>query len=352
MLTMRSRFAAAMLVVVTAASCLLDADEDGDPNNFIPIDQIEQAFKDANCTYLARCGLFPDKAECLAAELSSGAFALDPNIIAAVGKGRVYYNGSNIKACVDAYAARSCDRTSESARVRPAECYDIIRGTVMGNEPCTIDAECVSGTCTSGSDTCQFGLCIGDAPPPREPAALGEPCSTLGCVRGAYCDEITNECTPLKGTGELCTLDSECAYGLGCTWVADERACAPLPTVGQQCTTDGVCRDEGTFCDLNTGLCTQYGLAGATCSSSAHCSPSYPCDFSTSMCTRGPSLGEPCSGVPCFDAGTFCDTTTATCTALRADGELCIYNTECQSEFCDYSSGGSSGICTSPLVCI
>jgi hypothetical protein len=344
----------ALLLVVLVPSCL--GDDDGDPSSYVAIDQAATAYKDAQCTYLARCGVFPDKATCLAAQLTSSPFRADPNLIAAIGAGRVYYQGSNVKQCFDALAARSCDRTSESARVTPAACRDFVRGTAMGGESCTIDAECVSGQCSTGSseDSCVMGLCLGNTPPPTELRQIGEQCfSTLVCAPGSYCDSVTDTCTALKPAGATCQQDSECAYGSGCTGTTGTRTCGPLPAVGQSCSTDGICRDEGTYCDFNTGNCARLGLAGMQCSSSSQCSPYYPCNFSTSQCSKGPAVGQPCSGSSferCFDANTFCDQSTSTCTALRANGMACNSDSECTSDNCELGSSGT-GVCTAPTVC-
>lgn len=345
------RLAIALLLAATTTSCI--GDDDGDGTNYVVVTEIAAAYKDANCTFLTNCGLFPDKTTCLSAELGSSGFNVDANVAAAVGAGRVIYNGSNVKACFDALAARSCDETSESARVTPSACRNVISGTVIGGESCTIDEECISQSCSSGGGgtTCSMGLCLGDTPPSFEPAQIDEPCaSASGCVPGAYCDQSTGTCTLLKTQGTTCTLASECSYGLGCIGTTGARTCGPLPAVGESCATDGVCRDEGTFCNFNTGLCEQVGLPTQTCTSSTQCSQYYPCDFSTSQCTQGPGLGELCSSsMRCFDDNTYCDFNTSMCTALKSNGLACQSDDECNSDFCNQNQ--ATPICEAPLVC-
>jgi hypothetical protein len=336
-----------------ATGCIGD-DDDGDPSNYIAIADYEQASKDAFCTFYAACGLFPDKASCLGADLYDTLLAgYSPRIVEAVYAGRVRYNGTNVKACLDAIAARSCDRTEQTSRVSIPECFDVLSGTLASGEGCLLDEECISGQC-SGNDeeSCSMGLCTGDAPPVRTPAAIGQPCSSLnGCVTGAYCDTVTDTCLALEPLGTACTSDAECDYGLGCTGPFGARTCNTLPAIGQSCATDSVCRDVGTYCDSGTQLCTQVGLAGATCTSTIACSQYYPCDFSMGQCNQGPALGESCSSSQrCFSADTYCNPSTSTCTELGQNGETCDSGDQCASGFCSFSTG-IAGVCGNPMTC-
>jgi hypothetical protein len=350
------RLPIALFLSVTAFSCIGD-DDDGDGSNYVLATEIKKAYKEANCTFLTKCGLFPDKASCIAANQSgSTSLELDPNVVAAIGAGRVYYNGSNVKECFDALAARSCDETSESVRVTPLACRNVLTGTVHAGEACTIDEECISQQCSSGGNgnSCIMGSCIGDVAPVFTQAAIGQPCGgSSGCVAGAYCDSLTDECAALKTMGATCTLANECAYGLSCVGTTGARTCGTLPSVGEDCSTGGQCRDEGTYCkyDSLTGLstCTQVGVAMATCTSTSQCSPYYPCNFTAGQCTKGPGLGESCGSAQCFDAGTYCDISTAMCTALKSNGAMCNSDSECTSDFCDQSL--ASPLCAMPNVC-
>src|SRR5687767_10370665 len=109
---MRQTIATATLLLAATTltmSCLLD-DEDGDGSNYVGINEIAEAYKEAQCTHLAECGLFPSREACLAAQLTTfnTRFLIDPNVEAAVYAGTVIYNGSNVKACIDAIATQSC----------------------------------------------------------------------------------------------------------------------------------------------------------------------------------------------------------------------------------------------------
>ena len=339
-----------LISITTLTSC---DDEDGDGTNYVPIDQYPSQYRDAYCTYLARCGLFPDKATCLAANLSV-TVTIDPNIIGAFQNARVVYNGSNVKACLDALANQTCDETDESGRTTPSVCRDFFRGTVESGGDCYVDAECISQQCVGGSTgtTCLLGQCVGNTPPNLAPAQLNQPCTTTaGCVSGAYCDTLTDLCTSLKANGEICTQNTECGYGLACGGMTGSRTCRPLPTEGQPCP-DFVCRDEGQYCDSSTAspICKKVGLPPAMCTSSTQCSQYYRCDTTLQQCVQGPTLGMSCSTTNrCFDAASFCDTTTFMCVALRNDGEMCTTDTQCKNSNCDTST--SPSVCTTPMVC-
>lgn len=352
------RHSLAIAIVTTAAistSCLLD-DDDGDGTNYIAVTEIEAAYKDAQCTYLVNCGTFATRDACLQAELSGGAnYTLDPNIEAAIYGGHIVYNGSNVKACLDALANRSCDRTDATVREAPLECSLFFKGTRTAGQSCFIDQECVSQSCSGNSGSaCDPGQCIGDTAPVVTRNPIGGNCvSQTGCVAGAYCDQDLAICTELKASGSTCTQDLECAYGTSCVGTTGASTCAALPAVGQPCNTDGICRDVGTYCDTTANQCKQYLLPGAQCTSSAQCSPYYPCDFAVTpnVCAQGPGLGEMCSGQTCFDAGTYCDfnASTPVCVAKKAAGALCDNSQECADGFCDFNQ--STPVCTAPVSC-
>jgi len=344
------------LVAVTLMGCPFD-EEDGDPNNYVVITEIAKTYKRAYCTYALRCGLFPDAAVCEGASLGTTAttFGVDVNEIAGVYAGRVIYNGSNVKRCLDAFAAQSCDRSDRDGRVLGilVECRDILRGTLDAGEACTIDAECVSQVC-SGGDTgteCVMGTCVGSTAPSYEPAQLGQPCSPT-CAEGLFCDLTNDICRPLLAGGQLCQGSTDCAYGLLCITesATTQRVCKVAPALNEPCP-DFVCRDDGQYCDSTTMTCKQVGLPPAQCTSSTQCSQYYPCDFTLQQCKRGPSIGMMCStSTPCFDEGAFCDFASGFCAAAKADGNLCNADIECISRNCDPTS--QPPVCTTPMSCL
>lgn len=334
------------LSIAAAVLCACDDDVSGGLG-FVRADLIPDAYKDAICTYDVRCGLFPDKPTCLAAQLDTSV-ALDPNVLAAIAESRISYNGNYVAACFEAIADQTCDVTDIAGRIVPIACRHFTRGNVGAGNSCYRDEECVSASCEGGDTetTCQLGICIGDVAPTVEPAAYNKPCNPVGgCVSTTYCNTEMNLCLMLKLEGMACAKNDECAFGLGCAG----GTCKPLPALGEPCP-DHVCRDDGTLCDFATTqtgmpLCVKAGLTGAPCVADGDCAPSYRCDPATSTCTELPRTGQSCAFIGrCFDEGTFCDST-GHCVSQRADGESCATPGECAGGICDAS------VCRSPTIC-
>jgi hypothetical protein len=322
-------------------------------SNSVSLADYPDAFRDAYCNYLARCGAFPDVDTCKKANIGFN-LHIDPSSQAAVDQGKVIFDGDTAAKCLDEFGSQTCDQTDASGRSLPTSCGNIVHGTVGAGGQCALDEECKSGTCDV--PTCQMaccqGTCTGDAPP--APGGAGTACTgSSQCTSGNFCDfsATPTVCAPLKAAGATCQSTSECAYGLGCAGTTT-RTCKTLPKLGEACP-DGVCRDAGDYCSTTDMTCKKIGLAGATCTSSNECSSFYPCDTTTMKCTKGPGTGQPCgTSLRCFDAGTFCDTsaTTPTCVTLRADGGACTASSQCESDNCDMT--GSAGMCSEGTVCI
>jgi hypothetical protein len=337
-----------VLVLLLVAGCF--GDDDGDGSNYVTVEQMGAAYKDALCTYYARCGLFPDQATCVGANVP--ALAVDPNLISAVHAGRVIFKGNDVKACFDAMADATCDETDANGRIRPGNCNYYVEGTVGGGEACVLDEECISQRCSGGMSgmTCQMGTCLGDTAPVTEPVAIGMPCTSLtGCVVGAYCD-LSGVCVELKRSGIPCNANEECTYGFGCVGTTGTRTCERLPAKGEPCPA-GVCRDFGTYCSSQSATCQPMGLPSAPCTSNDQCSLFYTCDVTnTRTCVQTPGIGQSCrQTLECFPANSFCDSTSGTyiCTATRADGQMCANDGQCQTDNCDVNSG----LCSTPLTC-
>jgi len=330
--------------------CLAACGEDSSGGPYVPVDMIATSYKDALCKHLVMCGSFADQPTCLAANVPSN-FTVDPNEVAAVLAGKMYYDGGKAAACFAAIAAATCDRTDLDSRTTPKACTALFRGAEKAGGACAFDTECISNTCsrTCGELTCCQGTCVGDTPPQTlADAQIGESCNFNGrvCVQGAYCD-TTGTCAALKPANVACNSQSECDYGLYCTG-SPTQTCKTLPTTGQPCAPDYQCRNEGEYCSSTTQMCTKVGLPGATCNSSSECSSYDRCDFTAMTCTTYPSVGQSCSAVGrCNDAGTYCDSTTQICTATKPAGDSCTTSTQCASAFCDTTFG----LCAMPPTC-
>lgn len=334
------------LVIAVLLLTACGDDDAGDPSRYVSVDQYSAVAKASWCSYYTQCGYFTDHEACMSARLFVNA-DLSPSIVNAIKAGRVAYNGNNAKACLDATATATCDKTDDAGRVQPRACREIFQGTLAADAACYLDAECISGNCQAvvADGICEPGKCVGDTPPSTEPAANGEPCNFVsGCAPGSRCNSTTDVCETLHGTGMDCVTTADCAYGLGCA--GNPRTCKPLPALGQPCP-DGECRDDGTRCTASG--CVAIGLTGATCNSGSECSIYYTCDFSTMKCKRGPVTGEACpsGNQRCFDAS-FCDSSTLKCVPYRGPGESCTSSLQCASGSCD----SMTSQCMAPTTCL
>ena len=317
----------ALVAVLALGACSDDS---------VSFDGYADAVKDAYCRYLHKCNEVESVDACMHANIGLS-IRISASEQAIVDMGKAKYNGVKAKQCVDALANRSCDLTSQSARVQPQACRDLAGGTVHDGGACADDLECISLSCNV--PTCQMaccqGTCTGDTKPGD--AKLGESCMTNVCVAGTHCDAQTTTCVALKPAGMACTSSTECDYELACTGTGAARTCGALPKQDEACTLQ--CRDVGNTCSPTSQTCVKVGFAGAECMTSAQCGVAYRCD-ATKHCAPGIALNAACTAVDrCEDDTAFCDIpngmTMGTCVLPKPDGQPCTRDSNCQSRTCD-----------------
>lgn len=300
----------------------------------VSLTDFESATRDAFCRHYEACSMVESLDTCH--ELGPGVvIRVAASQRAAVDMGRSKYSGDHTASCLEAFAERSCDVTSQSGRTIPDACFTEFTGTGAAGSACAFDGECASLDCNAPAScqmACCTGTCVGDAPPGH--ARLGESCEHARCDPGSFCDAAMLTCVALAPAGAFCGSPAECRYGLDCD---PGGTCVALPGPGQPCT--GACRDEGTTCSATTGTCVKVGLAGAPCASSEDCSPVYRCD-ATRHCSAGLPLGSPCTaGVACAGDRAFCDVpdgaVTGSCVLPKANGQPCQRDAHCESVHCD-----------------
>jgi hypothetical protein len=305
-------------------------------------DDYLDAMRDARCRHLVSCGEVTDLDTCRTTN-SGGLGGVDPALVsprlsaselAAIDMGRITYDGGKAQACLDALADRSCDVTSQSGRMIPEACREVLAGAQHDGEVCAANAECISRQCKVPlcNMACCTGTCTGDAAPAR--GKLGESCEIAACEDTLFCDRAVMTCAALKSAGTFCESVAECAFGLDCL---PAGTCGALPGPSGACT--GACRDEGTTCSATTETCVKVALAGEACTLTADCSPLYVCD-ATRRCSAGLALGAACTvNQRCGDDHAFCDVpdgeTMGTCVLPKSDGAPCQINANCQSQSCD-----------------
>ncbi|TMQ03913.1 MAG: hypothetical protein E6J91_45310 [Deltaproteobacteria bacterium] len=302
----------------------------------VSIDSYPVAVRDTFCRYLARCGDVESVDTCKKINIGFTVHVSESQL-QAIDAGKSRYHGDNAAACLDAFASRNCDVTSQSNRFLPDACLHITTGTVHASATCALDSECISLVCDVPAcpSACCMGTCAGDTAPTR--AKLGQSCELANCDANSFCDDVTLVCTALKASGAFCGSSSECQYGLDCD---PTGTCTSLPKLGESCS--GACRDEGTTCSATSRTCVKVALGGATCTVSGDCSPLYFCDASK-HCSGGLALGAPCTGAQrCADDRAFCDVpagqTMGMCALPKANGMACQRNAACDSLFCDLTT--------------
>lgn len=326
-----------------SALLLLAACSGASTKSPIAAEDLDQAFADAQCARAVRCGEMPDLATCQGAYNSFHfpGVVLESNI-AAIGEGKINYDGGAARTCIEAYANAPCDSTVEANRLSDVACDRIFVGTGADGTACGLNFECVSEFCDVPSCTvdCCTGTCSGSTKPVR--AKIGEACSTLPCTSGSYCEFSTMTCTALVAAGASCTNSFQCAYGTGCIGIP--KTCQPLPKVGEPCP-DNLCRDQGVVCNA-AKICTQVGLPGAPCTTDLDCSHFYGCGADGTCGVRDPG-GACITNNDCFEADTYC--AAGTCSPPQPNGAACADDRDCASDHCDDSL--TTPACTDEPIC-
>jgi hypothetical protein len=301
-----------------------------------PIDEaIDNAYRDATCNFMVKCGLIEDLATCARTVPIVG---FDQLVRAAIRAGKVIFHADKVAACTNG-GYEGCSRIG-NFDFRPEACSQILEGTVVDGGQCALNEECVSQHCfvPTCSDACCRGFC--DSASFLDPH-LGDACTAaMHCVN-SFCDSTTMICTAYLADGSACGDSSQCWSGYCENNICTRR----LPETGEDCTAYPLCRLAGDTCSPLTKKCTPYSLAGEPCAVYGNpvdsgCAPYHRCN--TGNTTQGtcelkvaPTLGESCesSSSGCID-DSYCSMTLQTCVVRNADGEPCSVNEQCQSLRC------------------
>lgn len=193
----------------------------------------------AYCSLYVGCGLIDDVSTCHELDLAVGP---DPALVAAARSGELGYDPRAAAVCVAGISATSCDRSE--AFDPPDACRDV------------------------------FTEAPGAAPRCARPPHLGESCATDPSCIDSTCHPATLTCVQSTPLGSPCASSDECELGV-CT-----GTCTLLPHTSEACMPDAspACAAIGELCSEATQTCVPVGLAGASCTSAADCSPFYVCD--------------------------------------------------------------------------
>jgi len=342
----------------------------------VPLADVPKAVATAICGVYEPCLgaafsiTFPGK-DCVArstASINDSDFSLLP---AAITKGTVVYDGTQVSACTDAIAKAGCGALTTRLSTL---CASVLTGTVKAGGACTINGECGTGSFCKTSQACP-GACT-----PLQ--AAGQDCTQDDeCQNGLSCSGATSKCAKPAGKGEACkgAAGAECAPDFVCQ--------------GGGAMTPGTCVTPDAFfsgaaaatCDLEAGKFCQPGLgcalvgvqAGPTgavaqfkCekpSAGGACHVAYPeacpsgqyCELTGTTpdgaCKTLPGDGQPCakhvpSSAQSTDelcaVNTICDN--GTCRAVQHNGGKCTADDQCYSKLCK-NGGCAPADCVSGL---
>lgn len=258
------------------------------------------------------------------------------------------------------------------------DCNGSVDETCVGlGEPCSIDGECVGGSCR---DTIAGRICTSDCDA-RNPS--------YGCEEGFYCGASAGECggycvptngvTPTLGNGAACTDNTQCT-SLLCVDPGDgsRRCLAPCEANTGACLAGEVCLNVAGYCgacvdesivaggrnlgetcvsgtDCTSGVCFADEYPGRetrsycshACSADSDCGSRFHCRDGTCASGARGDVGSPCAtNSDCLD-GTFC--------AAQGDERwctaLCSSAADCTSGFSCVDAGGVS-VCAPDLSLI
>lgn len=198
-------------------------------------------------------------------------------------------------------------------------------------QDCTLDADCTTGTCTSGQCTSVGNCTTSNYCTSGGQCTGGEDCTQgTGCTSGTGCTD-SSQCTAHDWyctNGDFCTGsgNSGCTKGEGCT---NGSGC----TIGAECTSGPSCTD-GNSC---TGVDGENGCTagpnctydGSDCTGSEVCTGEGACTIGDD-CTGGTRCtdGGSCTGGDDCSSGTGCTDTAKGCTST-ATGNGCTDSENC-----------------------
>jgi hypothetical protein len=272
----------------------------------------QRQLSEARCEYFLRCGTVSSIADC---HVIQDVFFTTASLDAAVAAGKVRYDGEAGHACLDAYAAASCDRTQQSPDDYAA-CSDAFQGTLAIGEACGFDGECVSDHCVAPS--CPDACCQGTCSTPRVLPGEGQPCTSL-CDGDLFCG-VDSLCHAPLPEGAACDGASICDYAFYCKLTTTSSGvCTLYPQRGEACS--GTCALAADYC--LGGVCTKAGVGGEPCGPADECAYGYGCDMSTGLCALSPPMD------------------------ILDNGASCTLNAQCKSHYCD-----DNNTCRDTPVCI
>ena len=245
--------------------------------------------------------------------------------VASVTAGRVRFDGSMGRACLDSLATGlTCDdsmSTAMSTAMQAAACAPVLTPVLTAGATCSsiylinVSDECLGDDvyCKEGDNYACTGVCTASAP-------IGAACDSLAdirCVHGASCvGKVCVATAAPLGADQPCTGQSTCASNLFCDTSSSDGGAAGLCHAKRSsgaCTSDATCA-KPTHCIGPSGgrTCTSYQAVGGPCTpGTGQCDPFSHCTPAGTCSDAFASIGQPCGtlageSVAC-DEGAYCD---------------------------------------------
>jgi hypothetical protein len=196
---------------------------------------------------------------------------IDQNLNQILGNDNVVYDERAAGECLAALSANTqCGEIDDDDA--PA-CDRVFRGRLAPGEPCTTSEEC-------REDVGQRATCTGEG--------LTRPVCTLLSSTPARAGQEGEPCFTTCYEGDDCSFDSP----------PQPTAPAPGPGVAPAPMTEPVAcyRDQGLWCDYDSGYCRRLAAVGEACSDSYSCSGDAFCDYNTQLCASPRPNGVACDG--------------------------------------------------------
>jgi len=308
-------------------------------------------------------------ADFLEQQCEDGARALYlPDLPKALAKGASAFDARQAQACIDGLNARGCGRNPPDVG---AACERAVTGSIHSGQQCNWIFECEQGRCAPTVAGACPSTCAGASGEggPCQPACdlrlglrcIDNLCSKLhnvddkcssddDCALDLYCDGF-GKCSVRAFLQASCEGNDQCAAGLFCDQGPEGGLCRTRFTQGQSCTAasadaivfacaDGLSCKGFSFAKTGAtaGTCAATGEIGAGCVASAQitgCANGLRCQ--AGVCADKPTSGPCTSNDDCKNGVAYCDGTN--CQLLLAAGATCASSDQCDSSFCEPSSG-------------
>jgi hypothetical protein len=307
---------------------------------------------------LARC----DGLSAAAADMLLGDPVFCARFDASIAAGRISFDGTHARACLDELAAGlTCGGSTPSMPVQAPDCNVVTPRVALGGTCRIFDSTLIATECVGDSYCKQgpSGACDGTC---TARATLGQPCDLLNdvrCAQSLTCDSATKKCVmpaPPAAAGAACDAQTSCARGYFCDRGADggasgtcqaqmttgpcttadacklpyrcagpagAAACAPPKQVGEACTPGQSECDILGYCGPGNKCTDTYVAVGQPCGrfggENYACAPGGYCDgpvLQGGTCRAQKQAGEACTGTVLFECSGnngHCDATAHQC---------------------------------------